>query len=194
VGDAELGRVLESAYALLREGAAEPGSSWRLMSLATMRADGGPAIRTVVLRGFDAGQRIVDIHTDRRSHKCAELRRQAGFALHGWDRARRVQLRLSGTAVVLESGRLADAAWAAMPPHARAQYGVLPGPGTRLRGPDYAMHDPDEAAARAVFAVLRLVFDQLEWLSLPEMPGQGVHKRALFRWRGGAAEQDWLVP
>jgi hypothetical protein len=194
LAEADLGKVLADAYALLDEGVADAVSPWRTLCLATVARDGGPALRSVVQRAFSQSGRALDMHTDRRSAKYAELHAQPKAAVHGWDPARRVQLRLSGHAERLTTGPAADAAWAALSRHGRATYDVLPGPGTRLLAPDYAMHDRDEAAARAVFAVIRLRFDTLEVLSLPAIPGQGSHKRAVFRWGRAGATADWLVP
>jgi hypothetical protein len=48
----------------------------------------------------------------------------------------------------------------------------------------------DEAAARAVFCVLHLTFDRLDWLLLK----QGSHRRALFTWAQASTQAMWLVP
>jgi hypothetical protein len=194
LADAGLGQVLAESHALLKQGVRDAASPWRFMALGTVRADGGATVRTVVLRDFQAEARTVDIYTDARSAKCAELRAQKLAALHGWDSERRVQLRLCGPATVEVDGPAAEAAWARLGGHGRGTYDVLPGPGTRLLSPDYAMHDPDPVAARAVFALVRLRFDRLEYLSLPAVPGQGVHRRAVFEWRAGGISQEWVVP
>ncbi len=186
--------VLAAACTLLAEGARDADSPWRIMALGTTGWDGGASVRGVVLRRFEPAERLADIYTDRRSTKCAELRRQDRATLQGWDAGRRIQLRLSGTVSLHNTGDVADMAWAGLTPHARAAYAVLPGPGTRMAGPDYAMQDNDEAAARAVFAVLRLRFDRLEYLALPAVAGQGVHRRARFSWAEDAASGEWLVP
>jgi hypothetical protein len=56
------------------------------------------------------------------------------------------------------------------------------------------MHDPDESASRAVFALLRIYIERLEWLRLPVSRGGGAHRRAVFRWVDGVFAADWLVP
>jgi hypothetical protein len=194
VAEADLSELLAHSYALLEEGVRLADSPWRLPCLGTAGLDGAPSLRTVVLRGFSAAERTADIYTDRRSAKCAELRYTPRAALHGWDSARRVQLRLSGQVVVEADGPAVERAWAGLSGNARATYDVLPGPGSRLLAPDYAMHDPDEAASRAVFALLRIYFDRLEFLRLPPLRGGGAHRRAVFRWVDGAMAADWLVP
>jgi hypothetical protein len=194
VAEADLGEVLAEAFALLDEGVRVADSPWRLPCLGTAGLDGAPALRTVVLRGFSAADRTADIYTDRRSAKCAELRYAPRAALHGWDFTRRVQLRLSGHAVVETGGAAVERAWAGLSGHARATYDVLPGPGSRLLAPDYALHDPDESASRAVFALLRIYIERLEYLRLPPLRSGGAHRRAVFRWVDGVMAADWLVP
>ena len=187
--DGGLSDVLTESAALLAEGAADPASLWHNPTLVTLGADGTPQARIVVLRRFDLASRQIETHTDARSAKYAELQAHPAASLHGWDGARRVQLRLTGDVALHTGGRVADAAWAALRPQSRATYRVVPGPGTVLRAPD-AIGEIDEDAARAVFCVLRLTFGTLEYLRL----GQGSHRRARFGWAGERRTAMWLVP
>ena len=93
-----LDNVLADGLSRLGDGAANLGSPWRNVALATVGLDGRPQVRTVVLRRFDRVGRLLDVHTDIRSAKHAELRAHADAALHGWDAEARVQLRVAGKA------------------------------------------------------------------------------------------------
>ena len=186
--DGLCGLLAESA-ALLAEGAADPSSPWRNPALATLGLDGMPQARTVVLRRFDLASRQVETHTDTRSAKYRELQAHPAASLHGWDGGRRVQLRLTGSIELHTTGRVSDAAWAALRPQSRATYSVVPGPGTVLRAPE-ATGETAQDAARGVFCVVRLVFDTLDYLRL----GQGSHRRARFSWAEERRAAMWLVP
>ena len=135
-----------------------------------------------------APARVLEVHTDTRSAKHAELRARSSATLHGWDAGAQVQLRISGQAS-LHTGDDAALAWAALRPESRATYRVRPGPGTVLATPD-ATGQADERHARSVFCVVRLMVGRLEWLHL----GQGGHRRARFTWDDAGTQAMWLVP
>ncbi len=181
--------VLAQALAYLAHGASDPGSRWRRLSLATTGTDLRPQARTVVLRAFDTRQRLLDVHTDARSAKAAELRRAPFASLHGWDEALRVQLRASGPVSLHVQDEVAGDSWARLRPESRATYGVMPGPGTVIADPDAIAASGDTAAYR-VFCVIRLRIEVLEWLHL----AQSSHRRARFCWHGSNLTTMWLVP
>jgi len=181
--------VLKNAFALLTEGAAEPGSVWHTPTLATTGIDGRPQLRSVILRRWSEQERCLDIHTDTRSAKYAQLCGQPFAALQGWDAGRRIQLRIGGKVGLHVADGIAQTAWSALRPASRATYAVLPGPGTVLADP-CKVADADESSAFAVFCVVRLRCETLEWLHLE----QGSHRRALFSWANGAETPMWLSP
>jgi hypothetical protein len=181
----DLDGVLGQAWALLAEGAADPGSAWRVMTLANVTASGGPGVRSVVLRGVDQPGRVAVMHSDVRSPKVAALGGDPRAALLGWDAGRRVQIRLDGV-VELAGVAETDAAWVALPEASRVTYAGALAPGTPMGAPECAPGVPD----RAVFCVLRLRVAALEYVSL----AQRAHRRARFDWTGGAVAATWLVP
>ncbi len=180
--------ALEQAFALLEEGAANPDSPWRTPTLATAGA-GAPGLRTVVLRRFLRSRRQLEFHTDARSPKWAALRVNPAVSLHGWDAARRVQLRLQGRAGVLDEADTL-AIWQALRPQTRATYSVALPPGTPVASPEAAARTLDREDALAAFSVVRVSIDELDWLHL----GHDQHHRARFSWDDGALAATWLVP
>ena len=184
-----LEEVLATAFACLAEGAADPGSTWHTPTLANVDSTGFAAQRSVVLRSWDAAARALDIHTDTRSAKYEALLRDPKASLHGWNPESRIQLRLRGLVALHVGDDIAKAAWDGLRPSTRATYGVLPGPGTIVQ------HAQDTgraegSAGQAVFCVIRMAVDELEWLQLE----QGSQARARFRWDNGKCRSMWLVP
>ena len=153
-----------------------------------MGLDGAPQIRTVVLRRF-AG-RALDVHTDARSAKYAELLANPAAALHGWDAAGRIQLRAGGTVTLHVADDVAAASWAALHDGTRATYRVRPGPGAPLPSEGDRAADSSDDEALRVFCVIRLVVDSVDWLHL----APDGHRRACFAWVGGMASATWVVP
>lgn len=185
----ELQIVLAECLAILAEGVADAGSPWRTPALATANQGSGPGLRTIVLRGFDPDARIAALHTDARSPKMDAIRANPAASLHGWDAARRIQLRLDG-AIAIADVAATDAAWAALPANSRATYSVALAPGTEILSPDHAPPALPETQARRIFTVLHLHVAELEYLSLTH----GAHRRARFRWSGGVPVATWLAP
>jgi hypothetical protein len=185
-----LSDVLGAAFGALAEGAAEPGSQWRHVSLGTVTADGQPRIRTLVLRAFDPSGPTLDLHTDRRSAKFTELQASALACVHAWNAASGEQLRLEGSIVLHAADAVAQAAWASLRPASHNTYRAMPGPGSILDDPGEAGQTLDDAAAFASFVVLRFSIKQLEYLLIRE----SVHRRARFTWESGTFTPIWLAP
>src|SRR5919108_5794544 len=89
------------------------------MTLATVGADGRPAARMVICRGFDAATGTLVFYTDRDSDKGAELaaRPWAALVFH-WDAVER-QIRVAGPVTDVTEAE-SDAYWASRPRDARA--------------------------------------------------------------------------
>jgi hypothetical protein len=178
----DLAAFHDRAWDVLRRGVADRDAAARVMALATV-ADGGPEVRSVILRAADGAAGTVDVHTDARSAKVAALRTRPQAAGVVWDPVTRVQVRLSGEVAVLQGAEVAGD-WDRVPRSARVSYGNTPAPGSPIAGQeDYA---PGEGAG--VFAVLRLSVAWIDVLHLGDM-----HRRALFR-RADGWQGQWLSP
>jgi len=89
------------------------------MTLATVTADGRPAARMVICRGFDIRAGWLVFYTDRESDKGADLRAhpRAALVFH-WDAFER-QVRIDGPVTTAPDAD-SDRYWATRPPQARA--------------------------------------------------------------------------
>ena len=185
-----LSEIFDRSTALLAEGAENPGSPWRKLALGSVGLDGAPQVRTVVLRRFDPGAHTLDVHTDTRSAKHAELLANPAATLHGWDTDSSIQLRASGVVSLYTGDPVARQSWAALREASRATYRVDPGPGTQLGLPEAVGPDRDDDVAFGVFCVLRLQVHKIEYLHL----GKDGNRRARFEWVGERLGAVWLVP
>lgn len=176
------------AWQMLARGVKDRKSPFHTPTVATVRPDGSPTIRTVVLRGCDVEARRLRFHTDTRSGKVAELGANPKAALHFYDAGAKIQLRL-GVRLSLMDGAPYDAAWAATRPMSRECYQVTQAPGSRIDDPHAVRFD---AAATQDgedhFVPVQAAVETLEWLYLA---ARG-HRRALFDFRTDA--MNWLVP
>lgn len=191
----DLDASLAEAWRLIADGVGNRTAPFHTPTVATVDSDGAPRLRTVVLRKADPDQRWLQFHTDRRSHKLAEIAAEPRVAVHLYDPDAKIQLRARGTAAVHGDGPdpVADRAWAATRSFSRACYRIDPGPGTPLDRPDgYAEPEPeDPEVGREMFRVVRVHLAELEWLYLH---AHG-HRRALFAWdAAGRLDARWLTP
>ena len=184
-GDLEATR--QAAFALLARGVADRRHPFHTPVLGTVGDEGQPRLRTLVLRGFDAAERTLRLHTDRRAGKVADILARPRASLLGYDPGQRVQVRVDGHATLHADDAVADAGWAASRDFSRMCYGIDPAPGQPITTPPPAPLDAE--AGRPNFAVIRLRFDRLEWLWL----AAAGHQRALFTWEDGP-RATWLVP
>jgi PPOX class probable FMN-dependent enzyme len=107
----------------------------RYFQLATVRADGRPANRTVVFRGFLPDSNQLIMITDRRSQKIPQIEQNAEAEICWYFPKTREQFRLAGMLYIVDGGHLNKSwqsayygTWQKLSQAARAQfYGIAPG-------------------------------------------------------------------
>lgn len=194
-----LSLAVESAAAIWQTVAAELAAAaassrhpLHLLTVATVDAAGAPHARTVVLRGFDALQREVRFHTDIRSLKAEQIGVDGRVALHWYDSAHRLQIRIAATATIHHGDAVAQAAWKASQPMSRACYTTGESPGTLLETVPPAPPPPaaDDDRGLTAFAVICCRFETVELLSLHASG----HERIRLRLTGTGPTREILAP
>ncbi len=176
----DLDRFLSDGWNMLRQGVASSSSPARYAALATVDPSGTPQVRTVALRRTDEEARILEMHTDLRTAKVAELENRPRASVMVWHLEPRLQFRGSGRVDIL-SGPKVTQRWQSVPDAARAAYGHVPAPGAPLHsGGDFRI-----VPEANNFAALVLHLDQIDLVSL-DAPDDSGHRRAVY-----AAEQGW---
>jgi hypothetical protein len=169
--------------------------------VATIGADGSPSQRVMILRHVGWRERSLRFHTDARSTKLDDLANNSAASVLIYDPEPKIQLRLSGSAIVHWEGAAADAAWRQSTNFARRCYLAEHAPGMVVEQPTSGLPEwvegrqPDDAEiapARDNFAILLFTFDSLEWLYL----ANSGHRRARWQWDSAVANWHgfWLAP
>lgn len=152
-----------------------------------------------MFRDFHARNNELTIHTDVRTPKIAELRRNPAAQCVFWDKTRALQLRLSGTVTIHAGDALASKAWEGVDLASRFSYlttsapsGDIDRPSSGREGMDGRLPTPEEAAVGwKNFAVLGLKLDEIDWVLLDNAG----HRRARFTFDDkGLAGSTWLIP
>jgi len=204
-GDATLEAILAAAWTLLERAADRAPEDWRWPVLASVDSReperGAADARVVVLRRAETRTWTLEVHSDARAGKLAQLRATPRACLVFHDRARELQLRAWADASVHEGDALARRAWDALHASSRRAYLAPRMPGEPTATPDtnlpagLAAGMPDAAESEpgfASFAAIVLRVRALEWLRLDRTG----HHRARFDAdpAGGAPTMRWLRP
>jgi pyridoxamine 5'-phosphate oxidase len=191
----DLSASLAHAWRLLERGAADRRSPFHTPTIATVRADGSPEVRTVVLRKVIPSDRTLRFHTDRRTGKVGSLLANPRVAFHGYDAASKIQIRATGFAHVHIDDELAHGAWRQSQPMSLMCYRQFLAPGQSVPAPLKApgtraeTFKPDDGFEN--FAAIVVHVTTLDWLYL----ASSGHQRALFRWdASGQLSQTWIAP
>ncbi len=167
----------------LARGVVDRRAPARHPTLSTVSPDGKPKSRTVVLRASNSLLHTLDLHTDLRSSKIEDLTTIPFGALHIWDNAAHLQIRLEAKVDILQGADVAPI-WASLPEHTQLSYAILPAPGQQIA----SSLAYNKTSVSDHFSVLRLSVETIEVLHLG-----ADHRRASFGlgddWAG-----KWLVP
>ena len=197
--DTALREIHTSIWDLLESSVAENAPGWRLPVLATM-TDHGCEQRTVVLRVVDRDHGALLFHTDVRSSKVEQIRKDGGVSLLFYDHDRFVQLKMRGLASIHQADEFAQSLWEAGTPASLKMYSAPLAPG---RKSDIFNHNMTEwllgrlperheiEAGRVNFCAIRILVQSAEWLRL----SQSGHLRAGFEHNEGRLQSaGWIAP
>lgn len=182
--------VLVSIWSRLQEGSCRSDHPFHLAGVASLNEILGVTLRTMVLRKTDPETRSLMFHTDRRSHKFADLLQDPALACLFYDPRTRVQIRIQARATLHTQDAVAQEQWKTLPDHSRLLYAFALPPGTESDSPLITPARVSMNQARDHFAVIVAHVDSIEWLYLhPES-----HQRLRFTWQDEKVIHCWLVP
>ncbi len=175
---------------------------WHAGAFSTVtQSPPGPLVvnsRTVILRAVDPEFRTLDCHTDARSQKVADLNDHDSASWLFYDARSKIQLRLNGSATVINDQQT-DQAWKATRLHSRSAYLSIHSPGQLCA--DQQPPDTDDRCGtmeqsergRDHFRIVRFQALEMDWLYLRR---EG-HLRARTRYAEPLAQQAkwrWVIP
>jgi pyridoxamine 5'-phosphate oxidase len=195
----DLDNIFNDIWVRWGRGAADRRSAFHIPIIGTVSNDGNPDQRVMVLRKADRAAATLRFHTDIRSTKASQIAAQASISILGYDPGAKVQLRASGSAMIIQSGSLTDAAWAATSASGRRSYLTTLPPGTAtdqatsglpLAFEQAVPTQSESEAGRTNFAIVVVTLNHLEWLHLASTG----HRRAAFTRAGDNWTGAWLIP
>lgn len=148
-------------------------AAFTLMQLATIGLDGGPKLRTIVLRGAEPGPGRLSFITDARSAKVREIAANPRVSLCGYDQTH-LQVRIEGRAWIVTDEAERRRVWASLRQHTRRLYDALP-------QETLAAAPADADAPSGFFCLVTVQAESIDWLDLSAAP----HRRVVFHRRAG---------
>lgn len=182
-----LTEIWQSLKHELHRGALDPKHPFRYVQLATQGLN-GPEIRTVVIRAIHENLNL-DVFTDFRSEKVAQLTQYRVAGLHFYHENKRVQIRIQAKAEIHYQNPLSVSNWMKVQGDARKAYTSILAPGTAIAQPSEGLEWPQDYEQHS-FAVLRFVPQAIEVLQLNGMR----HLRILYTEKNELWTGQWLVP
>lgn len=191
----------QEAWQLIERGAADRHSPLHTLAVATVTSEGTASQRIMVLRASDRANRQLRFNTDLRASKVSDIGHDSSISVLGYHPQAKVQLRLTGKAVVQTAGDDVETAWAQASLYGQRCYLADPAPGSVVDAPTSGLDpavqgvkpSPEQVRpARGNFAILLVEVELVEWLYL----AHSGHRRARFEWNWAASRWDgsWLVP
>jgi len=181
--------LLQQIWASIQTGVCDRHHGFHTPVVGTIGLDGSPQVRTIVLRACDPVEQTITFHTDSRSPKLDELRRDPRLAWTLYDFGSRVQLRLQTHATIQANNDFAKSRWDASHPNSRECYRVAIGSSAPIQTPEEAARFIPDGYEN--FAVVVGQIRSIEYLLL--------HHDGHRRLRYQLSEQNpptvqWLVP
>jgi len=187
-----LAQTYERLWSCLESGVSAQRSPFTMLQAATLGVDGAPKVRTIVLRQVSRADRVLSFHTDARSEKVAELRRDPRVALVANDLDALVQIRVEGVASICDDEAQRRAVWQASRPHTLLLYRAPLPPGTPVASPEAAHVDSAASTGDGYdnFCLLHVTVTRIDWLEL----ARAGHRRAVFDLHEGGYDARWVAP
>jgi len=190
--------VLKEIWKMLNRGATHYNDPFHWPVLGTAGKE-GPSLRCVILREFFESDRVLVCHTDTRAAKVQEIASLNKVSWLFYHPKRKVQLRITGRAVLHTDDRLADRQWRHAGIASRLNYCATEPPGTPVDHPSSGLPDfllnkaptlLETEKGRQNFTAIACRIDTMDWLVL-QIFG---NRRARFDWNETGLEAKWLIP
>ncbi|WP_269505107.1 pyridoxamine 5'-phosphate oxidase family protein [Burkholderia sp. IMCC1007] len=197
IASESLAQTYDRLWACLESGVSVQRSPFTMLQAATLGLDGAPKVRTIVLRQVCRADRLLSFHTDVRSAKVEELRRDPRIAIVANDLDALVQIRAEGVASICDDDAQRRAIWQSSRPHTLLLYRAPLRPGTPIESPEEAYIEANESPATAPdhdgyqnFCLIRVTVMRIDWLELARTG----HRRAVFDLNDDGYEGGWVAP
>ena len=193
-----LDSILEDCWHRLINGANSSKHSFHNPSIATINGS-FPEIRTVVLRKVIPQEKTLIFHTDYRSPKINQIKKNNTICWLFYDAKSRIQIRLKTVATIHYQDDISLKRWNESRLESRKIYLVNPAPSTMVKSPTDGLSEhlnnkdlteENLTPGYENFAVVKNRVIEIDWLFL----NHDGHRRAKFLLGENEVEKYWMIP
>lgn len=192
----ELADLENDIWKLLLNGSLKSKDPFHTASIATISVT-GISLRTVVLRKVIVPSKIIRFHTDKRSGKWTELKKNNNISALLYNGPSRIQLRLKGKAILHQNDEVTEDSWQRTSLSGRRSYLTTNSPSSTSNKPtsglalkyeteDFTLEESE--VGKVNFGVISVEVDSIDWLWL----NHAGHRRAFFNYSNN--QFNWLIP
>ena len=171
---------------------------YRTFSLASLD-DKMPSLRTVVLRDFSIDDRFFDFHSDVRSPKINQLKKNNKFSALFYSSEKKIQLRFKGAVKIFHKNSITKQRWENITPSSKRCYMGPFSPSESLE--EYHPNIPDDVKFKNPsdqessvgynnFVIIRCQFHEIDFLKLK----YSGHQRCKFIFKKENVKVNWVAP
>ena len=193
-----LNEVLVNIWWMLERGAAQSTDPFHWPVLGTMSGE-GCRLRTVILRQFEASNRLIVCHTDARSPKVKEIIDSPQTSWLFYHPEKKIQISISGPATLHTDDSFADQQWTNTSLTNRLNFCASPPPSSPIDKPSSGIPHfllkkipslLETEKYRKNFMAIAVQIQSIDWLIL-KITG---NRRARFEWKKDQWAASWIVP
>jgi len=171
---------------------------YRTFSLANVEGK-MPSVRTVVLRDFSLDNQFFDFHSDLRSPKVEELKKNNKFSALFYSSEKKMQLRFKGDVEIFYKSSITKQRWDNLTPSSKRCYMGPFSPSDTIK--EYHPNIPDNVKFKNPtddeslfgydnFVIIRCHFYEIDFLKLK----YSGHQRCKFIFEKSGIKVNWVAP
>ena len=194
----DLDQINFKIWQMITDGVVNRHSSFRIPVMINSSENNNNG-RIVVLRNANSDQHTIRFHSDIRSPKVNNLKKNSKVFFIFYDKEEKIQLRVSGDAIINYKNNITKTSWEKTAHMSRKCYLAAYAPGTVSEKPTSGVSDKVENLKYTLeesesgyenFCVIETKIDSIEWLYLA---AKG-HRRAKFEYSKNSIKKNWLTP
>ena len=191
-----LNKILEQVWKAIKDGVKDGSSSFHISTISTINLQGYPSSCSVVIRNLNQAKRIISFNTDTRSYKWKELETNSQLELHFYDSKLKIQIRISGTAILHYNDLEWENAWNKSEEMSKICYSSRFSPSSKIDDPmetDNLIKNIKREQiekGKKNFGKINVKINKIDWLYLHHTG----HRRALFKFHKNNIGMSWIAP
>lgn len=194
----EFQNIYDEIVDLMKSALNDSSHTYRTFSFASID-EKSPKVRTVVLRSFSIKDNYFEFHSDIRSPKLSELKKNKNFSALFYSSETKVQIRFSGKVKTLYNCSETEKRWEQVTPSSKRCYMGPYSPSESLNEyhpnipENFQFNNPSDEESSAGyknFVIIRCFFDRLDYLKLK----YSGHSRCCFKFYENDIIAEWIAP